>query len=62
MTTDVVDLHSVLRYFVIGFYSVLAFQLVLETRQSVRVLERNENFAAEQAILEQFHESYTLKK
>ena len=57
-----VDLHTGLRYFVIGFYSVLVLLLVLETRQSVRVLERNENFAAEQVILEQFQESYTLKK
>lgn len=62
VTTDVVDLHTLLRYFVIGFYSLLVLHLVLETRRSVRIIERNENFARDNVFLEQFEESHALKK
>jgi hypothetical protein len=47
VTTDVVELHNFLRYFLIGFYFFLAIFIALEVRHSIKVIERNEVFARE---------------
>jgi hypothetical protein len=62
VTTDVVELHNVLRYFLIVFYFVLSLFIALEVRHSLRVIERNEVFAGEQVILDHFRDSFHLKK
>jgi len=62
VTTDVVELHNGIRYFLIAFYMFMILFIALETRQSLRVIQRNEEFAVDQVIMDHFRDSFILKK
>lgn len=62
VTTDVIELHNVIRYFLVGFYALLALSLFYESRKSLRVLNLNEEFTLEHAIYNTYEETFRLKR
>ena len=54
VTVDVMELHNMIRFFLIGFYAILTLCILYEARKSLRVLKINEDFAADNVILEIF--------
>jgi len=47
VTTDVVELHNAIRYFLIVFYVFMMLIIMHEIKHSLRVIEINEEFAVD---------------
>lgn len=62
VTNEVPQLHVPLRHLLRAFYTFLMFFTVLATRESLRIIKRNEHFANNEAMIETLNESFKLKR